>query len=324
MNMMDQKNFRAVQNDSASHPDNLVHPVKIKIMNRILNEPLLHFLLLGAVLFVVYSMMQKPGRSGEQGGIVVTRGEIAHLASGFAKTWQRPPSPEELVSLVRDRVREEVYYREAMAMGLDKDDTIIRRRLRQKMEFISDDIAAQNEPTAAELNAYMQAHPDAFRVEPRYTFKQVYLNPQKHGEHLVRDTAQLLAQLNRAGSKADVSALGDMLMIEHKFLGVTSSEIAKQFGEKFSASVGGLTPGQWQGPVESGYGVHLVFVSERKDGSLPELADVHDTVRREWDNAKRLETNDKFYQELLKRYAVTIEGLEPTAEKKKLAQSNVK
>lgn len=288
-------------------------------MKKILNEPLLHFLLLGAILFVVYSMMQTPGRGDEPGEIVVTQGQIDHLAAGFARTWQRPPSTEELAVMVRERVREEVYYREAMAMGLDKDDTVIRRRLRQKMEFISDDIAAQSEPTDEELNTYLQTHADMFRLEPQFSFNQVYLNPEKHGNNLDRDSAQLLIQLNQSGNETDLASLGDQLMLEQQFVALPASEVAKLFGEQFAAKLGELVPGQWQGPVESGYGVHLVLVSERSEGRLPALADVRDSVRREWDNARRLEANEKFYQELLKRYTVTIEGLDLTAEENKLA-----
>jgi hypothetical protein len=179
------------------------------------------------------------------------------------------------------------------------------------MEFVSDDIAAQSQPTDAELGAYLTAHPDSFRVEQRFTFRQVYLNPEKHGENLARDAAQLLAQLNQAGNKADSSTLGDSILLEHAFAAAPGSEVGKQFGENFAAKLGGLPPGQWQGPVESGYGVHLVLVSERTEGRLPALAEARDAVRREWDNARRLETNEKFYQELLKRYAVTIERPQP-------------
>jgi hypothetical protein len=202
-----------------------------------------------------------------------------------------------------------------MALGLDRDDTIIRRRLRQKMEFLSDDVAALAEPTDDELSAYLQAHADTFRVQRQFTFSHVYLNPEKHGETLSRDTAQLLAQLNQAGGKADVSALGDSFLLEHTFASAPGNEVAKQFGEKFAATLGDLAPGQWQGPVESGYGVHLVFVSERTEGRLPALSDVRDAVRREWANTRRLEANEKFYQELLKRYVVTIERPEPMEEK---------
>jgi hypothetical protein len=279
-------------------------------MKRILKEPLLHFLLLGAGLFVAYGMLQKPVAGGDSGKIVVTMGEVEHLAAGFAKTWQRPPSPQELAGLVRDRVKEEVYYREAIALGLDKDDTVIRRRLRQKMEFIADDIAARSEPSDAELTAYMQVHPDSFRVEPRFTFRQVYLNPSKHGEHLARDATQLLAELNQDDAKADAAQLGDSLMLEHHFVAASVGEVAREFGEVFASKLTELSTGRWQGPVESAYGIHLVCISARTEGHLPALKEVRAAVRREWDNLRRLDANDRFYQELLKRYTVTIEGLE--------------
>lgn len=277
-------------------------------MKAFVREPLVHFLLLGVVLFIAYGLVSKPGSGDAPGQITVTQGQIENLVSGFAKAWQRPPTSEELAGLVRDLVREEVYCREAMALGLDKDDTVIRRRLRQKMEFISDDIAAMPEPTDADLNAYLQAHSDRFRVDQTFTFSQVYLDPEKHGENLARDISTLLARLNRAGAQAEVSALGDSFLMERTFTAAPASEVAKQFGEKFAAKLGELSPGQWEGPVESGYGAHLVFVSERTEGRVPELAEVRDDVRREWANAQRLELNEKFYHELFKRYSVTIES----------------
>jgi hypothetical protein len=289
-------------------------------MKRILREPLLHFLLLGTAIFGAYGLMSK--RSGDEPGrIVISEGQVAAMAEGFARTWRRPPTREEIEGLIRDRLQEEVYCREAMAMGLDKDDTIIRRRLRQKMEFVSDDTAALAEPTEEDLGAYLKAHADTFRVERQFTFSHVYLNPERHGEALARDTAQLLAQLQQAGAKADVSELGDSFLLEHKFQSLPASEVVKQFGDKFAAKLGELSPGQWQGPVESGYGVHLVWVSECTEGRVPALAEVRDAVRREWANARRLETSEKFYQELLKRYVVIIERPKPVAEHKKVAEA---
>ncbi len=279
-------------------------------MKRLFKEPLVHFLVLGALLFAGYGLLNRNGAPAP-GRVVVSQGQLASMRAAFTRTWQRPPSREEWEGLIRDRVREEVYCREALALGLDKDDIIIRRRLRQKMEFVTDDVVAQAEPDEAELAEFLARHPDRFRVEPRFTFRQVYLNPAKHGENLARDTAQLLAQLNQAGGNAGFAALGDSFLLEHQFAAVPASEVAKQFGEDFAAKLAGIAPGQWQGPVESGYGVHLVFVSERTEGQLPALADVRDAVRREWDNARRLEANEKFYQELLKRYTVTIENPEP-------------
>ncbi|HME72395.1 MAG TPA: peptidylprolyl isomerase [Myxococcota bacterium] len=287
-------------------------------MKRILKEPLLHFLLLGVVIFAAYGVVSKH-TSSDPGKIVITQGQVESLVMSFTGTRQRPPTGEELEGLIRDRVREEVYYREALALGLDKDDLIIRRRLRQKMEFITDDAVDQAQPTDDELTAYLKAHPDTFRVAPQFTFSQVYLNPEQHGANLARDAAHLLAQLNQAGGSADVSALGDSLMLDHKFAALPRNEVAKLFGENFAAKLDELAPGQWQGPIESGYGVHLVFVSERTEGRVPALAKVRDAVSREWANTQRMEANEKLYEAMLKRYLVTIERPQPVAEKQKLA-----
>ncbi len=287
-------------------------------MKRILNEPLLHFFLLGAGLFLAYSLVSRSGGADAPGRIVVTAGQVEHLATTFARTWQRPPSDTELKGLIDDWVHEEIATREAMALGLDKDDTVIRRRLRQKLEFISDDIDAQAEPTDAELTAYLQTHAESFRVEPRLTFSQVYLDPSSHGDKLARDASRLLARLKQAGPQADISSLGDSFLLESIFLAVPTSDISRQFGEAFATTLSGLPTGQWQGPIESGYGVHLVLVSERTDGSLPGLADVRDAVGREWANEQRLKANDDFYQRLLQRYSVTIEGLEPAKSTKSM------
>jgi hypothetical protein len=289
-------------------------------MKKLMREPLVHFLLMGAAIFAAYSLMAK-GSSGEPGKIVVTQGQLASMREAYIRTWQRPPTREEWEGLIRDRVREDVYVREALALGLDKDDSIIRRRLRQKMEFVSDDIAAQTQPTDDALNAYLQAHPDKFRVEQQFTFRQLYLNPGKHGEHLARDTAQLLAKLNQAGGDTGFAAVGDPFMLDNNFTAVPASEVTKQFGDTFTAKLGEISPGQWQGPVESGYGVHLVFVEERKEGRMPELAEVREQVVREWADARRREDNEQFFQKLLKRYTVTIE--QPAAvEAKKIGAIN--
>jgi hypothetical protein len=277
-------------------------------MKTLLREPLLHFLLLGAVLFIAYKLIAAPGTDGAPGRITVTVGQIQHLAAGFAQTWDRPPTDSELRGLIDDWVREEIATREAIAMGLDKDDTVIRRRLRQKLEFVSEDIAAQTKPTEADLTAYLHAHPESFRVEPRITFSQVYLDPAKHGAHIARDAAKLLAGLQQSGRKVDSSALGDPFLLGHTFQSASTSDVAKQFGDGFAEKLSVLSIGQWQGPVESSYGMHLVLVSERSEAQLPALSDVREAVRTEWENARRLEGSEKFYGELRKRYTVTVEA----------------
>src|SRR4029453_1471417 len=275
-------------------------------MKHLCREPLVHFLLLGAGLFVAFGLMGK-GPSGELGKIVITQGQIEHLAAGYHRVHGRPASPEELEGLMRDYVREEVYCREALALGLDRDDAVIRNRLRLKMEFIADDVAAQAEPTDAQLRSYLREHPEAFRIEPRFTFRQVYLNPERHRASLEHDTAQLLATLRQAGDQAEVAVLGDAFLLDHEFEALPGSEVVKLFGEPFATALGELALGQWQGPVASGYGVHLVCVSARTEGRVPALEEVRDAVRREWANVQRQHAQERFYQGLLKRYTIVVQ-----------------
>ena len=286
---------------------------------RMLAEPLCQFMILGGVIFLVYSLVsgQVGGRSG---AIVVTQGKIESLAAAFASARQRPPSEEELVGLIQDYVREEVFYREAMELGLDRDDTIIRRRLRQKMEFITADMTAQTEPTEVDLQAYLTAHPESFTVEPRFTFRQVYFNPQKRQAALARDIERTLAELRRDGENGDVAVRGDSSLIEPYFESIPTVEVEKIFGPEFAQQLKALAPGEWQGPVSSGYGVHLVLVSQRTAGYVPPLAEVRDLVRREWDNARHLEASEKFYRQLLKRYHVVIEQAQASVDVKRVAE----
>ena len=274
-------------------------------MKKLLREPLVHFLLLGLLVFAGFKVTSR-NEAGEPSKIVVTQAQVESLVTGFSRTWQRPPTTLELEGLIREYIHEEVCTREALALGLDKDDSVIRRRLRQKLEFISDSVASQADPTEEQLQQYLQAHANSFRGEREFTFSQVYLDPQKHGENLTRDINQMLAEL-RLGSKSDVSKMGDSLLLEQNFESVPAGEVSKQFGEKFVANLAELPVGEWSGPIESGYGLHLVIVIDRKDGSAPALADVRETVKRDWVNARRSETNEKFYQALLKRYTVTVE-----------------
>jgi len=275
-------------------------------MKKLLHEPLVHFLLLGVLVFAGFRLTSR-NEAAEPGKIVVNQAQVESLVNGFTRTWQRPPTNLELEGLIREYIREEVCTREALALGLDKDDSVIRRRLRQKLEFISDNVASQADPDDEALQKYLQAHAENFRGQRQFTFSQLYLDPQKHGEDLSRDSNRLLAELRLAVSRPDLSKLGDSLLLEQDYEAVPAGEVSKQFGEKFAAKLVELPIGEWSGPIESGYGLHLVIVTERKDGSLPALADVRETVKRDWVNAQRSETNEKFYQALLKRYTVTIE-----------------
>jgi hypothetical protein len=275
---------------------------------RLLKEPLLHFLLLGAGIFGGYHILSGEG-AAEPGEIVVTQGRIEALAAAFTRSWQRPPTPAEREGLIRDYIRDEVYAREAIALGLDEDDLVIRRRLRQKLEFLSEDATTQGEPTDEELRAYLTAHPDAFWLETRFTFRQVFLDPERRGEHLARDAGRLLARLRQG--ETDAENVGDGTMLEREFDALPADVVVQQFGEPFAAQLERLPSGQWQGPVASAYGAHLVLVDGRTDGRVPALEEVRDAVRREWASAQRLQAREKYYQALLRRYTVTLEGAQP-------------
>jgi hypothetical protein len=275
---------------------------------KILREPLLHFLLLGAAIFGAYGFLSN-ARATQPGHIVITQGRIEALIAAFSRTWQRPPTASERDGLIRDYVREEVYVREAIALGLDQDDMVIRRRLRQKLEFVSEDLSSQADPTDGQLRAYLTAHQAAFRVEPQFTFRQVFLDPRRRGDKLSRDAARLLAGLRRAG--VDPDTVGDASLLDHSFEAVPASQVAAQFGDQFAEALSELPSGEWRGPVFSTYGPHLVLIDDRTDGRVPALEEVREVVRRDWANAQRAEVSEKYYQALLRRYTVTVEPAQP-------------
>ena len=157
----------------------------------------------------------------------------------------------------------------------------------------------------ASCSAYLTAHPDAFRVEPRYTFRQVFLDPRRRGDQLSHDAAQLLARLRQGGTDPDT--LGDTSLLDRRFEALPTSLAAEQFGDQFAAALGELPIGQWRGPVASPYGAHLVLVDDRTDGRAPALEEVRDVVRRDWTNAQRTEASEKYYHALLRRYTITVE-----------------
>lgn len=275
-------------------------------MKRFLREPLLHFVVLGVALFVAYGAING-SRSGKE-EIVVTAGQVEHLATGFTRSWRRPPSADELGDLVRNYVREEVYYRQAKEMGLDRDDPIIRRRLQQKLEFVSEDVAAQAEPSESDLSALLRSQPEKFRVGRSHTFTHVYLNPDRHVGNLAADADRLLLELKKGGATADTLALGDRFLLEAKFEALPDSEVAKLFGTAFSNRLAEMPVGKWRGPLQSGYGLHLVFVQQRTDGRVPALGEVREAVIKEWKETQRKKANEDVYKILLSRYSITIEA----------------
>ncbi len=276
-------------------------------MKRFLREPLLHFVLGGALLFAAYAAVHGPAPG--KNTIVVTAGQIEHLATGFTRSWRRPPAADELRDLISGYIREEVYYREAKDQGLDRDDPVIRRRLQQKLEFLSQDTAAEAAPTDADLKALLNAEADEFRIGRSFAFAHVYLNPEHHPD-LSGAATRLAAELTADHVAPDRVTAGDRFLLGSTFGLISAEEVKRLFGSDFAERLGELEPGVWQGPIKSGYGVHLVFVTKRTEGRLPELAEVRDAVLREWKERQRNMANDAAYRRLLKRYSIRVESPE--------------
>lgn len=275
-------------------------------MNRLLREPLLHFMVLGAVLFGGYAFLNRSAGSAP-GEILVSAGQVEHFAASFATTWKRSPSAEELKGLIDGFVKEEILNREAIKLGLDQNDAVIRRRLQQKMEFIAEDLAVEAEPSDAELADYLAKHPHKFTRGDRVSFRHVFLNPEKHGDHLAADAQRLLVELKQRGAAAEVSDLGNSILLPREITEETTQSVASQFGQDFAASLEGVKVGEWSGPIRSGFGVHLVWVSHRIPGGLEKLDDVREPVKRELLNERRSAGNQKFLKDLLENYSVKIE-----------------
>ncbi len=275
-------------------------------MIRWLKEPLFHFLLIGAGLFLLYGL-QVDETTEQPNRIVLSESDIDQLISLSERTWQRLPSQQELEGLIEAKIREEILYREALAIGLDKNDSVVRRRMAQKMEFISNDLAPLVEPNDVQLKAYLDVHAKRFAMPGRITFSHIYLNADKRGEHVRDDATNLLAKLSRPAANVDVSLAGDPFMGGRSYDDQTDFGITRQFGKDFTRQLFELPVGKWNGPVESGYGLHLVYISSRIDSRTPLLEQVRDKVFDEWQAEQRREANETFYIELRKRYEIVIE-----------------
>ncbi len=281
----------------------------------LLKDPFLHFLLIGAALFATYRLVNRESAPDPQ-QIIVSPGQIEHMTTTFARTWQRPPTSRELNGLIDQYVKEEIFSREAVKLGLDRNDTVIRRRLQQKMEFITDDLLSAEEPTDATLNEFLAKHPDAFRTEPRYTFRQVFYSAGRRGEALESDVLKLLAELKDKGAEADISELGDPTLLPLSMTNETRRSVENTFGREFSAALTRAAAGEWIGPIRSNFGLHLVLIEQREDGGVPELAEVREAVRREWEHARREESARKFFEDLLNQYQVVVDWPKPQPVKK--------
>jgi peptidyl-prolyl cis-trans isomerase C len=275
---------------------------------KLLREPLLHFMFIGAAIYLLYGVFAEPVPEADDKTIVVTAGEVEWMQTSWLKRWNRPPTAEEFDGLVQQYIKETVLYREALTMGLNQHDQVIRRRLAQKLEFLAKDLVALTPPTDEELLAYFDLHQARYQKPALYTFTQVFIDPDKRGDATLEDAAAIKATLIAQGEAIeDPGALGDDFMLQNYYPGKDPVEIQKLFGSGFADSLVELSPGQWHGPVLSGYGTHLVYVSNISEPPAPDFVALRERVKQDWKTERGEELNDQFYASLRDQYTVVIE-----------------
>src|SRR4029077_10521675 len=274
-------------------------------MQRLLKEPLLHFLVLGALIFGVYSRLNRslPDSKSTAGTVRITSNEIAWLKETWSRQWQREPKRDELRGLVTDFLKEELLAREARALGLDQNDTIVRRRLAQKLEFLVQDTSRLAEPTEEDLRRFYEANPERFQTDAHISFTHVFFSREKRAAAATEAKAAL-DDLARGANPAD---LGDRLLVDSEIVDADMQSVAGQFGQEFADAVFALKPGAWNGPIEAGYGLHLVRVSEVKPAKRREFSEVKTQVLEYWREQRQRQDNEKYFASLLKKYDVIVD-----------------
>jgi peptidyl-prolyl cis-trans isomerase C len=279
-------------------------------IRRLARDPLLHFLLLGTALFALYGYMHR-GRGGVESSkeIALTLDDLRQLDVSFESQWQRQPTPDEFKNMVEDKVQEEILYREGLAMGLDKDDTIVKRRLAQKLRFLAEDVAAAHEPATDELKSWYEKNNQKFALSGRITFRHVYFSPDSRGERVHDDAVAALAKVAGEPEDSKVAPLkADRFMFQEYYSDRSSEQLGKEFGPQFAQAIFKLKPGSWQGPVESGYGWHLVFVESFTPGRIPALEEIESDVKTTWLGDQKQQAWRKAYQEMRANYTVLLPG----------------
>jgi hypothetical protein len=283
------------------------------LLGKLIREPLLHFLLIGLLLFVLFNVVSG-GRGGADRRIVVNDAMVGSIVQRYRSTWQRPPTPSELRGLIDSQVREEILFREGVAMGLDRDDPVIRRRVQQKLDVIAEESQARSAPSEADLAEYLGKHAERYARPAVVGFDQVMFDPVRRRANLDADLAGALARL-RAGAKPDT--VGDSSLLPANSTAIPADRLARDFGEDFAGYVLALPVGDWSGPVSSGYGVHLVRVNSKTPGRPATLDEVRTAVERDWENDRRVRANADYYARLRRKYDVVIDVALPDMDKGK-------
>jgi peptidyl-prolyl cis-trans isomerase C len=292
---------------SGRNPDAAV-PARPSLLRRWSREPLVHFLLIGLLLFVGYSILHpKSEATSESNRIVLTPDDLVQMSVAWLAQGRPPPTPGQMQNLIELKVREEVLFREATALGLDKDDTIVKRRLAQKMEFLADGASIDNDPPADTLRAWFKENQQRFALLPRVSFRHVYFSSDRHGERTREAAAKAMEQVaGHSAASSDVAALGDPFMYQDYYGDRSFDDMTKLFGLNFARALVNTKPGSWQGPLESGYGWHLVFVDSSVPSRVPAFEEIESDVKAGWIAEQRAQAKAKAYETMRARYQVVL------------------
>ena len=274
------------------------------VFRQFIRDPFAHFILIGAALFGLYALVNDEELAPNR--IIISEADIQRTANQWQQKWHRPPSESELLKVIERQIREEIYYREALALGLGQEDPIIRRRLAEKMEFIANDLLVPSDPSDEELAAYLAANPDKFVSPVRLSFSHIFYSADNVNSASQSNQETLLTHLNQSAEPKAYSGLGDSFNGKQHYEQIADYQIARIFGRRFEEQLIALPVGQWLGPIESGYGQHLVRIDDRIDAKLPPPTDIHDKVLPYWLAQQQERSNDSLYAKLKENYQIVI------------------
>ncbi|PZM14416.1 peptidyl-prolyl cis-trans isomerase [Rhizobium tubonense] len=279
---------------------------------RILKEPLLHFLMVGAGLFGTYHLLnpEQPNSVGSR-TIVLTKDDVRQLAISWLAQGRSTPTADQVKGLVDQKVTQEILFREAVSLGLDRDDEVVKRRLAQKMDFLAADVANMQEPTTEQLQTWYAQNSQSFALPAHATFRHLYFSADKHGGDAQATAAVALKLIaDKSPDASEVSALGDQFMFQDHYGDATPDQMSKEFGVDFSKALFKLSPGQWEGPIQSGYGWHLVWVDAIDPGRVPTFAEVQPNVRAGWIEDQYRAIKLTALNEMRSHYSVVVPPIE--------------
>jgi peptidyl-prolyl cis-trans isomerase C len=282
-------------------------------LQKAIREPLVHFLLIGFVVFVVYGVLNHGKSANISHQIVLTLDDMKQLDASFVSQWSRQPTAQEFNGLLESFVRQEILYREGLAMGLDKDDTIVKRRMAQKMEFLSEDVAAAHEPTTRELQEWFAKNSQQLALPGRATFRHLFFGFDRRGQKAQTDADSALARISGLPEDSPIAmSQADPFMFQNYYADRDPEQLAKEFGPDFAAAIFKLKAGSWQGPIESAYGWHLIWIESATPGRIPSFVEIQDDVKTAWLADQKAEQWRMSYAKLRAQYDVVV--LQPTPE----------